>query len=175
MKSPAVGGDLLVLSPGSAVVGLGFLETNDRLACFGVAQSFTGEAFDGFGIEAQGVDGGPQLLAGFLLLLDQRIKTKDLLSVTFVLLDERQIPDGDQENARNENKKDHHPGQFVPDAKIDFHRTELNMGGAATEVNKFAAPATERNRPAGVNMPKCFRLLFSCQAWALPVTLLSDD
>jgi hypothetical protein len=164
----------LGLSPGS-VVGLGRFEANDRFARFGVAQSFPGEPFDGLGIIAQGIQRGPQLFAGFLLLLAQGIEPKDLLSIPFVLLNERQIPDGYQEDARDKNKKDHHPGQFIPDAKINFHRAELNTGRAPAEANKFTAPATERNGQPDVNKPKWCRQVFDCQLRGPAITLPPDD
>ena len=79
-------------------------------------------------------------LPDFFLLLDQGIKPQDLPAHPFVLLDERQIPHGHQQDARNKKQENHHPGQLVPDAKIDFHRAELITGRAATEANK-SAPA----------------------------------
>jgi hypothetical protein len=52
------GGDGLT---GSSAVGDGFFEADDGLAGFGVAEFFTGEAFDGLGVGAQGVDGRLEL------------------------------------------------------------------------------------------------------------------
>src|SRR5258705_13443786 len=52
------------------------LKNNNHFARFGVAKLFPGEAFDGFGIVAQRVEGRFQLLRSFFLLLDLYVQAQ---------------------------------------------------------------------------------------------------
>jgi len=44
----------------------------------------------------------------------------------FVALDEGKIPDRDAEQRCQQQKKDNHSGELVPDAEINVHRAELS-------------------------------------------------
>ena len=115
------------------------LENNDRFACFGVAKLFPGEAFDGFGIVAQRVKVHFQLLGSFFLFLNLGVQAQHFFAHPLVLFDQRQVPERDSEEARRQQKEDHHAPQLAPDAQVNVHRRHLYTGRLATEaVNHFA-------------------------------------
>src|SRR6266487_1850009 len=146
---PAFGGfmrlavELLLVGDGvelqKSVIRERRLEDNDRFARFGVAKLFPGEAFDGFGIVAQRVEGHFQLLGSFFLFLNLGVQAQHLFAHPLVLFDQRQIPERDSQEARRQQKEDHHAPQLAPDAQVNVHRRQLYTGRLATEaVNHFA-------------------------------------
>ena len=122
------------------------LEDNDRFARFGVAKLFPGEAFDGFGIVAQRVEGHFQLLGSFFLFLNLRVQAQHFFAHPLVLFDQRQIPERDSQEARRQQKEDHHAPQLAPDAQVNVHRRQLYTGrgnGSSKSFHKFL-PGLER-------------------------------
>ena len=114
---------------------MGVLEPNDGFTGFGEAETLASETLDGFGIVAQSVHGGAELFAGVLLFLNLLIEADDPLAVTFVLLDERAVPNADEEHEGSEAKKFDEASQLVPDAKVNFHRGDLTTTRSRTEAN----------------------------------------
>ena len=89
-------------------------EANDHFVGAGVTQSFASETFESARIILDGVDGLLELPGDAFLLLDFHVKGEDVFAVSLILLDERKVPKKHAEQPGNEQKEDHHTGEFVP-------------------------------------------------------------
>src|SRR5438477_6931941 len=74
-----------------------------------------------------------QLAGDPFFLRNSAIKLEDVFAVALVLLDEGQIPKEDRQQASDEEEKNHHPGEFVPNPKVDVHCNELSTRRRQTE------------------------------------------
>src|ERR1043165_191621 len=102
------------------------LETDHGFPRLGVAESFARQALDRSGIAAQSFDGRLQLLGGCFLLLDLIVEHQDSGAHSFVLFDDRQVGDGQAEQARETQEENNQARQLAPNAKINVHRAELS-------------------------------------------------
>ncbi len=72
------------------------------------------------------------------------------------LQDEGKIPDRDSEQRRQQQKKDNHPGELVPNPEVNVHRPELNTRRLLKEAAiclcsfwlRMTRPLTERSSPS---------------------------
>jgi hypothetical protein len=90
-----------------------------------VAQFFAGEPFDGFGIVAQRVHFGPELLGDLFLLLQFGIEVIQLGAHPFVFVNEGQIGHANKNQYRKDDEDDDRLRELAPDAEINFHAISL--------------------------------------------------
>jgi hypothetical protein len=93
-------------------------EIDDRLSGLRVAELFAGQAFDRFWVLPEiAYDPFEPLL--FLFLGTHLVfEHQDLLAQPFIVLEYRQIPKEDTEQARHNNQRDHKVSETLPDTKI---------------------------------------------------------
>jgi hypothetical protein len=120
--------------PLRGIVNLRWPEANDRLARLRVTELLPRQPLHSLGIVAQRVNSSAQLAAHVLSLLDLVVLFQDTPAHPLILLDERQIPNANEEDDRNKTKKDYDPVQLVPDAEVNFHNLESIRPGLARQV-----------------------------------------
>ena len=99
-------------------------EADDDLARFRIAEICPGHAFDCLGIAARGFDRGAEQVSALLLGLDFGFLLQQVLSQPFVLINQRQIPDGHANDTEDKQAKDCQLGQLIPNAEVDVHARE---------------------------------------------------
>ena len=110
----------------NGIVCGGFLEANDDFVGLRVTEFFAGDAFDRFGVMAQGLDIASQETVGFVFLADFRAQFVDLFAPPLVLLDKRQVQFNDSDQTSDQAEGDDSPSQLVPDAEVNFHFIQLS-------------------------------------------------
>jgi hypothetical protein len=70
------------------------------------------------------------LFGYFLFLPGLRIEFQNVAAHPLVLLNERQIPDGDEQQPGAEQQHDDNFCQFAPNTEVNVHRGELNTSAA---------------------------------------------
>ena len=154
----------------SRSVGDRRVKTDDGFARFAVAQALAGQALDSFGIVAQAVEGNTQLFADFFLLLHAGIKAQNLLAHPLVLFDERQVPNRDGEEARDEQQEHHQTSQLIPNPEVDVHRSELSMtaGRSKRTIPRSTPGSGVKTHPA--TRPHC-----KLRRFTLKIAVLMTD
>src|SRR5437899_5694574 len=109
------------------------LESDDGFVGPGPAEFFARETFQGAGIVLDGFNLPVELARHASLFGNVGIEFEDVFAVAFVLLNERQIPEENGQQPGDEEEKNHHSGEFVPNPKIDVHCKELSTRRARTK------------------------------------------
>ena len=71
----------------------------------------------------------------------------NFLAHPFVALDEGKIPDRDTKQGRQQQKKNNHPGELIPDAEVNVHRAQLSTRRLLKEA-AICPPFSNRNSGA---------------------------
>src|SRR5258706_7170608 len=87
-------------------VGYRRLKFDDRFAWLGKAHRFASESFDALGVIMKGIHRELVLARFLLLFFDLGVQLQNVFAHTFVLSDERQVPDPDREQPGDE-KQEH--------------------------------------------------------------------
>ena len=109
------------------------LEPDHRLVRPGPAEFFARETFQGARIVLDSFNLPVELTGDAPFFGDVGVEFENVFAVAFVLLNERQIPEEDGQQPRDEEEKNHHSGEFVPNPKIDVHCKELSTRRARTK------------------------------------------
>ena len=100
----------------------------------GIGLVFARKALDGFWIVLQRFDGCPELFVGVLLRSDSVIQPQHLLAHALVLLDQRQVPKGHDQEISDEEQEDDHPGQLFPYRYVRAHPPRVKHAAARAQT-----------------------------------------
>ena len=85
------------------------------------AELFAREPLDGARVVLDGVDRHPQMPAQLFLLLNFCFQHEQIFAKALILFDEWQIPNENPQQAREEQEKNDHAAELVPNAEVDIH------------------------------------------------------
>ena len=108
---------------------------DDGFVGFGIAQFFAGESGYGGRIAAQRVNIGAQLAGNRFLFLHLSVQSEDFTAHPFVLLDERNIAQGNQDKRGQHHEADDCLRELAPDAEIHFHGASLTACGVEVKAD----------------------------------------